>query len=303
MNNGYNLDEERWRRIVTTRVRRPSYIAERYLTRRRRPLSQLDGNLFLIAIDHPARGMLSASGDPMAMVNRRRLLGRLLVALMTPGVDGVMAQPDIIEDLLLLNALENKVAIGTMNRGGLGGSSWELDDRFTAYTPDRIGAQALDGGKMLLRIDDDDRGTLPTLVGCGHAISALGRRGLMAMIEPLPYTTFSDGSRGIDPSPTAQARAVAIAGGLGSTSAHTWLKIAASSNVEMVAETTSLPTLLLGGDPGPNADEVVARWSDAMSISNVRGLVVGRSLLYPSEGSVEEAVRRAAAIVHPELND
>ena len=88
------------------------------------------------------------------MASRPDLLDRLLTALQRPGVDGVLGTPDILEDLLLLGALEDKVVIGSMNRGGLQGAAFELDDRFTAYrSAEEIAARRLDGGKMLTRID------------------------------------------------------------------------------------------------------------------------------------------------------
>jgi hypothetical protein len=36
-----------------------------------------------------------------------------------------------------------------------------------------------------------------------------------------------------------------------------------------------------------------------MDVPNVRGLVVGRSLLYPADGDVAAAIDRAARIVRP----
>ena len=56
-----------------------------------------------------------------------------MLALSRPGVNGVLGTPDILEDLLLLGALDDKVVFGSMNRGGLAGATWSLDDRFTAY--------------------------------------------------------------------------------------------------------------------------------------------------------------------------
>ena len=99
----------------------------------------------------------------MAMASRPALLERLATALSRPGVDGVLGTPDILDDLLLMGALEDKVVIGSMNRGGLQGASFELDDRFTAYTAAEIAARGLDGGKMLTRICLDDPGTVATL--------------------------------------------------------------------------------------------------------------------------------------------
>jgi len=96
----------------------------------------------LIAADHPARGALGVRNDPLAMGDRRELLERLVVALARPGVDGVLATPDVVEDLLLLGALDDRVVVGSMNRGGLAGSVSELDDRFTAYDAAGIAAAA-----------------------------------------------------------------------------------------------------------------------------------------------------------------
>jgi hypothetical protein len=55
------------------------------------------------------------------MADRYDLLRRLLIAPSRPGVDGLLATADIVEDLLLLGALEDKVVFGSMNRGGLQG--------------------------------------------------------------------------------------------------------------------------------------------------------------------------------------
>jgi DhnA family fructose-bisphosphate aldolase class Ia len=65
-----------------------------------------------------------------------------------------------------------------------------------------------------------------------------------------------------------------------------------------VAAATTMPILMLGGDPGTDAGAVFARWEAAMGEPNVRGLVAGRALLYPHGEEVEDAVRRAATIVH-----
>ena len=57
---------------------------------------------FIVAADHPARGALAVGNDPVAMADRRQLLDRLQIALANPDVDGVLASPDIMDDLLLL---------------------------------------------------------------------------------------------------------------------------------------------------------------------------------------------------------
>jgi hypothetical protein len=99
----------------------------------------------------------------------------------------------------------------------------------------------------------------------------------------------------LEPDPTI--RVIGIVSALGSTSAYTWLKLPVVPEMERVVAATTLPTLLLGGDPGADAQETFEGWRMAMEIPQVRGLVAGRTLLYPSDGDVAAAVDRAAAIV------
>jgi hypothetical protein len=147
------MREELRRRLIETRAHDPGAIAAAAANRPRRPLLGETGRLMIIAADHTARGILGVGRDPMAMENRFDLLDRVMAALSRPGVDGVLGTADILEDLLLLGALDNKIAVASMNRGGLQGAAFEIDDRFTCYSPAAIVAGNLDAGKMLLRID------------------------------------------------------------------------------------------------------------------------------------------------------
>jgi DhnA family fructose-bisphosphate aldolase class Ia len=283
-----NIDE-----IRATRVEDPAAIERAAAARSRRPLRD---RMLLIAADHPARGSLAARGRPDAMADRESLLERLVTALSRPGVDGVLGTPDIIEDLLLLGVLEDKIAVGSMNRGGLAGSSFELDDRFTAYDAASIAAMGLDGGKVLVRIDLEDAATVRTLEHTASAVSTLATHGLMAMLEPF-ISARQDGKLVNDLTPDAVIKSVAIASGLGNTSRHTWLKLPVVDDMERVMGSTTLPTLLLGGDPTGSDDEVFASWEKALGLPGVRGLVVGRSLLYPQNDDVAAAVDTAAGLV------
>ena len=292
------IDDRRFLELLDTRARHPEAIARAADTRKRRPLLAPDGRTCIIAADHPARAALKVGSDPLAMAGRRDLLGRLLIALGQPGVDGVLSTPDVIEDLLLLGALDGRVAIGSMNRGGLPGAAWELDDRFTAYDADAIARSGLDGGKMLLRLALNDPGTAATLEGCARAVTELAARKLVAMVEPLPARREADGSVRITKEPDELVRVISVASGLGNTSAYTWLKVHVTEDMERVLEATTLPTLLLGGDPGTRPAEVFEGWKRALRIPQVRGLVAGRALLYPPDGDVAGAVSAAAKLVH-----
>lgn len=296
------ISDEQWDDLLETRATRPEAIADALAARTKRAMLSDDGTTFIIAIDHPARGMVGVSDQPLAMANRREVLRRTMVALADPGVDGVMATPDILDDLALLGALDGKVAFGSLNRGGLAGSVWELDDQITAHTVDSIVEQQLDGAKMLLRIDLADERTRATIEACARWITDLAAAGKMAMLEPLPYTTDGAGRAVLDTDDDALVKCVGIASALGASSAYTWLKLPATDQIERVMAATSLPGLILGGAPGPDPELAFDEWRRAMAVPNVRGLVVGRSLLYPPDGDVAAAVATAAAIVHPSLH-
>lgn len=230
------------------------------------------------------------------MADRTELLRRLVTALEHPGVNGILGTPDILEDLLLLGALEGKFVVGSMNRGGLGGASFELDDRFTAYDAASLVRDRFDGGKMLLRIDVGDRATVRTLEASAKAVSALAERRLMVMIEPF-MSTRVDGRVRNQLTADAVIRSIGIAAGLGNTSAYTWLKLPVVAEMEHVVAATTLPCVLLGGEVTGDQDAMFASWREALRLPNVLGLVVGRSLLFPPNDDVGSAVSRAITLL------
>jgi hypothetical protein len=301
---GSGISDRDWRGLLDLRAGSPGAVAEAY-AQRKRPDSLLSprGDLFLVAADHPARGALGTGDDPLAMADRRSLLDRLLTALADPAVDGVLGTPDVVEELLLLGlvrgqgALDGKVVIGSMNRGGLDGATWTMDDRFTGYDAGSIAGCRLEGGKMLLRIDDQDAGTAGTIEACARAVTALAGHGLVAMVEPLPYSRNDSGALVLRRDAASLARAVTVGSALGVTSAHTWLKLPSCDDPRTVFEATTLPCVVLGGVPSGDLDADLASWGRALRQPTVRGLVVGRALLYPPDGDVAAAVAGAAAVL------
>jgi hypothetical protein len=183
-----------------------------------------------------------------------------------------------------------------MNRGGLAGTVFEIDDRFTGYDAAAIQRMCFDGGKMLLRIDPDDPATAATMQACAQAVSELAERRLMAMIEPF-ISHRADGRVFNDLAPEAMIRALAIASGLGTTSAYTWLKVPVVEGMEQVMAASTLPALLLGGEVADDPELTFAGWQKALRLPNVMGLVAGRSLLYPADGDVAAAVDTAVSLL------
>ena len=283
------------RAITEMRATDPGRVAE-LAAARKRPAPLGTRRALIIAADHPARGALRAGDNALAMADRVELLDRLVLALSRPGVNGVLGTPDILEDLLLLGALDGKVVVGSMNRGGLAGTAFEIDDRFTAYDAASIAAAGFEGGKMLTRIDADDHATAPTLAACANAVSDLAGHRLMAMVEPF-ISHRVDGRVRNDLSPEAVIRSITVAAGLGATSAYTWLKLPVVEDMERVMAASTLPVLLLGGEVSADQDAAFESWRKALQIPSVHGLVIGRSLLFPPDDDVSGAVDTVLSMV------
>lgn len=127
-------------------------------------------------------------------------------------------------------------------------------------------------------------------------ITDLNRAGLLALVEPF-LSRRVKGKLINDLTPDAVITSMHIAQGLVASSAYTWLKLPVVHEMERVMDVTTLPTLLLGGDPEGAPDETYAAWAAALGLPSVRGLVVGRTMLYPSDDDVAKAVDTAVSLV------
>ena len=106
-----------------------------------------------------------------------------------------MATPDVLEELLILSHLERtqkgkgfldgRVLVGSMNRGGLAGTAFEMDDTFTSMSAARIAELGFDGGKMMYRLDPQDPASGRTIQACAQALNDLRAHGLPGFLEPL----------------------------------------------------------------------------------------------------------------------
>lgn len=283
-------------KLSQIRMHAPEAFARALRERPKADPARIDGNLMIIACDHPARGALGAGGSEQAMASREQLLDRCIQALSREGVDGFLGTADLIEDLALLGALDNKLVFGSMNRGGLQGAQFEIDDRFTGYDARGVVDANLDGGKMLLRVDYHDPASVRTLEHCAQAVDELARSRKVAMVEP--FITYREGGS-VKALLDAKSviTSITVASGLGSTSAYTWLKLPAVDDMERVMEATTLPALILGGAGKGNLDEDLVAWGKALQAPNVRGLVIGRSLLFPADGDVATAVDKTVQLL------
>src|SRR6185295_15288439 len=144
------VSEELFARLTEIRVSDPECALRAAHSRERRTKLTHDGKLNILAADLPARRVTAVGGNSLGMCDRRDYLARIVRVLMGGSIDGVMATMDIIEDLLILDVsgrdgfLKDKLLIASLNRGGLAGSSWEMNDPMTGATPAACAAWNLD---------------------------------------------------------------------------------------------------------------------------------------------------------------
>jgi hypothetical protein len=295
-------------RLIDTRVTDPDFAWKAAKVRVRREQLAPDGRLNVLAADHPARNVTRVGEDVLAMADRRDYLARILRVLLCESVDGIMATMDVLEDLLTIDGflreagapalLDNRVLIASLNRGGLAGSSWELDDPMTGATAKTCAEWRLDGAKVLLRVDEAEPASLKTMLACANAINETNALGLPMFLEPLPVRKTGKGYVVVKTA-EALARLAGVASALGDSSRYLWLKLPYCDGFETVASATTLPILLLGGESAGDPAPFLQQLNSAMAAgTNVRGALVGRNVLYPGADDPLAIAEAAGGIVH-----
>lgn len=289
--------------LTDLRLAAPEEVRAHARGRQRRPVLAPSGKLVLLAADHPGRMVTAALGQPLAMADRHAYLARILRVLTSDTVDGLMATPDIIEEVLALDLLltrhgapgllAGKLLVGCMNRGGLQGTSFELRDTFTAYDAQGLVAMNLDAGKLMFRLDPTDPASGETITWCAAAINDLLDLGLPAFVEPL--VVQRQGERlVVQNDPVSLAQICGVASALGRSSLATWLKLPYGPDYAQVAAATTCPILMLGGEASGDPRSLLEDIAAGMAAGpNVRGTLIGRNVLFPGRG---DPLALAAAI-------
>jgi DhnA family fructose-bisphosphate aldolase class Ia len=241
----------------------------------------------VLAADHRARGVMTI--EPYATY-----LAAIRSAL--PHVDGILASAQPLGDLAADGLEPRHHTYLSINRTGLAGSVFELDDRLVAS----VGRAATDGWtgiKLMVRIDDTDARTSAALELLGRVLEGARAQGLDALIEPVPWR---DGRMGhaVDDI----VRAAVIAHDMGAP----LLKVpvpdaeAGAERVKAVArvvESVGVPVLFLGGPRDKDRDAVLAEVRDAAA-GGAAGVAVGRVVLEDRDPALMAALV-AEALHHP----
>lgn len=292
--------------ITEARVESPEIILREAGARKRRKKLTRDGKLTILAADHPGRMVTRSGEDPLGMCDRQEYLGRVLRVVTNPGVDGVMGTTDVIEDLFIVNHLvkqgggpsflDEKVILGSMNRGGLAGTAFEMDDTFTSFSVESILLLRLDAAKTMFRLEVASRDSARTMLANANIISELNRHEIPCFLEILFVS--SEGFK-VQKSLAEMVRAIGVASAMGDSSRNLWLKIPYGEDYPRIVRATTLPLLMLGGESKGDPAGTIAEFVAGMKAgANVRGALVGRNILFPGKDDPLAVALAVNRVVH-----
>jgi DhnA family fructose-bisphosphate aldolase class Ia len=236
----------------------------------------------ILAADHRARGVVTIE-------RYADYLGALAAAL--PHCEGILATAQPMRDLVGSGAItsEHRTYL-SINRTGLAGAPWELDDRLVT-TVARAAADGYGGVKIMTRIDIADAHTTAALERLGRVLDDAKASGLEALVESV---TWRDGrmSHAVDDI----VQAAVIAHDLGApllkvpipSAATTRERIAA---IERVTASVGVPVLFLGGPHRPGEPDAIVDEAREVVAGGGAGLAIGRAiLLAPDPAAMAERV-------------
>jgi DhnA family fructose-bisphosphate aldolase class Ia len=240
----------------------------------------------VLAADHRARGVPTVEryDDYLAAIG---------AAL--PHCDGILATAQPLGDVAAAGRLRpGQRTYLSINRTGLAGTAFELDDRLVASVG-RAAGDGWTGVKLMTRIAPDDPAGAAALELLGRVLEEAVVAGLEALVEPV---VWRDGRMSRVPDDVVLAAVVAH--DLGAP----LLKVPVpdlppgaprAGAVRRVVGSVGVPVLFLGGPRRPGDEPVTDVARDVMD-GGAAGLAVGRSVLEdPDPGA---AAARLAAIVH-----
>ncbi len=241
----------------------------------------------ILAADHRARAVLTTE-------NWAAFFDALARAL--PSCDGILATAQPLDGLARaghLTALHRTYL--SINRTGLAGSVFELDDRLVASVP-RAAAEGWTGVKHMTRIDMDDPITASALELLGQVLEQARQVGLEALVEPLVW----DQGR-IRRDTDAIVMASIIAHDMGAPVIKVPVPVAAPGAerqraVARVVASVGVPVLFLGG-PRTEAgrDHVLDEVRDVMEGGGA-GMAMGRTIYQDPDPA--EVAGLVHALVH-----
>jgi DhnA family fructose-bisphosphate aldolase class Ia len=223
----------------------------------------------ILAADHRARAVLTV--EPWA-----DYFGALVAAL--PSCDGILATAQPLEGLAAAgHVLAGHRTYLSINRTGLAGSAFELDDRLVAGVP-RAASDGWTGVKHMTRIDLADPLTAGALELLGQVLEGARDAGLEALVEPL---LWRDGRVCRDPDSVVLA--AVIAHDMGAPVIKVPVPAVPPGPerrraVARVVASVSVPVLFLGGPLGERGREPVLNEVRDVMAGGGSGMAMGRTV-------------------------
>lgn len=283
------LPREIYNEINYIRTYEPQIIISE-TNKRKKPI-KFSEKIVLAAADHNARMINEYKGNKIGLSNRHEYLSRLVRMLFSSELDGVEASPDILEDLIIINYLtqkrmnfnflENKILIGTVNRGGLKNTVWEMDDMCTCFTVDRINKLNLDGVKFMIRINPQDELSKNTLKYCTQVVNEAENYNLPIFIECLFVVNDAKGGYKLLTDTESLIKSVGVVSSLGCTASQKWLEVPLNNEYKTVTDATTCSILVVPDELMSLPIEVIKEYTKEMKINeNVRGILLGRNVMF-----------------------
>ncbi len=246
----------------------------------------VDGRAVVLAADHRARGIVTIE-------RYADYVAALCAAL--PMCDAVMASAQPLADLVRIGVQDGQATLLSLNRTGLAGTAFELDDRLVA-TVEGAAAAGYTGVKVMTRVDRNDPSGAAQLEMLGTVIEQSRGLELDCLVEPLTWTNGA-----MDRTVDGIVWSAVIAHDMGAP----LLKVpvpdvaggeARAQAVRRVVDSVGVPVLFLGGPRVRERDDVLAEVSDVMAGGGA-GMAIGRAVYQdPDPAQMAKAI---AAIVHP----
>jgi len=251
----------------------------------------LEPPALILAADHRARGVVTVE-------RYADYLGALRAAL--PSCDGILASTQPLRQLAADGLLRPPCrSYLSVNRTGIAGSAFELDDRLVASI-DTAAGEGWTGIKHMVRIDLADPAGAGALELLGQVLDQARRAGLEALVETV---VWRDGSVARDTDSVVLAAVVAHDLGAPLLKVPVPHAEPGSPRVEAVARVVAsvgVPVLFLGGPP-PDAAPSERRRTLLHEVDDVMeggaaGVALGRRLYL--DGDPAELAKTVAEIVH-----
>jgi DhnA family fructose-bisphosphate aldolase class Ia len=241
----------------------------------------------ILAADHRARGVRTIE----RYADLVRALGQAL-----PSCDGILATAQPLGDLAESGAIRpDQRTYLSINRTGLSGSAFELDDRLVASV-DRAAEDGWSGVKVMTRIDLSDKNGAEALELLGQVLEEANASDLEALIEPVMWT-----AEGMSRVTDDIVMAAVIAHDIGAP----LLKVpvpdepAGEARVEAVARVVAsvgVPVLFLGGPHDQQGRQRVLDEARDVMAGGASGMAIGRAVF--QEPDAAAMATELAAIVH-----